>query len=72
MPHEQRPGWLQALTLLTQLGLSFIISVFLSFWIGDWLDRQFHTGFLKVIFLFVGLAAGGWSWYKLLKPFLNP
>jgi uncharacterized membrane protein YfcA len=71
MPQKDGPGWLQALTLVTQLGLSFVISVFLSFWIGDWLDRQFQTSFLKIVFLFLGLIAGGWSWYRLLKPFLS-
>jgi len=33
-------------------------AVLIGFLIGYLLDKLFHTGFLKIIFLFLGLAAG--------------
>ena len=33
-------------------------AVLIGFVIGYLLDKLFHTGFLKVIFLFLGLASG--------------
>jgi F0F1-type ATP synthase assembly protein I len=41
-------------------GLIFIlpVSVLVGYGIGYMLDRVFGTGFLKVVFLFLGVAAG--------------
>ena len=33
-------------------------AVLIGFVIGYLLDKLFHTGFLKIIFLFLGLASG--------------
>jgi F0F1-type ATP synthase assembly protein I len=71
MSSKQTPNGWHAFSLLTQLGLSFILSVLVSFMIGYGLDHWLGTQFFKILFIFVGLAAGAWSWYKLLRPFLN-
>ena len=34
------------------------VSVLVGFGIGYFLDKAFGTGFLKIIFLFLGVAAG--------------
>ncbi len=41
-------------------GVAFLVpvSVLVGFVIGYLLDKLFGTGFLKIIFLFLGLAAG--------------
>jgi F0F1-type ATP synthase assembly protein I len=41
-------------------GMIFIVpaSVLVGFGIGYALDKVFHTGFLKIIFLLLGVAAG--------------
>ncbi len=41
-------------------GLIFVVpaAALVGFGIGYLLDRVFHTGFLKIIFLLVGVAAG--------------
>ena len=33
-------------------------AVLIGFVIGHLLDKLFHTGFLKIVFLFLGLASG--------------
>ena len=50
--------------LFTQLGkyysVAFLLpaAVLVGFVIGYFLDKAFGTGFLKVVFLFLGVAAG--------------
>jgi F0F1-type ATP synthase assembly protein I len=41
-------------------GMIFILpaAVLVGFGIGYGLDKIFHTGFLKIVFLFLGVAAG--------------
>ncbi len=41
-------------------GMIFILpsAVLVGFGIGYALDKVFHTGFLKIVFLFLGVAAG--------------
>ena len=41
-------------------GVVFLLpsAVLIGFLIGLGLDKLFHTGFLKIIFLFLGLASG--------------
>ena len=41
-------------------GLAFLVPtcIFVGFAIGYLLDKFFHTGFLKIVFLFLGIAAG--------------
>ncbi|MBM3739539.1 MAG: AtpZ/AtpI family protein [Acidobacteria bacterium] len=42
------------------LGLAFLlpVSVFTGYLIGYWLDQWLGTGFLKIVFLLAGIAAG--------------
>ena len=41
-------------------GLAFLIpsSILVGYAIGYALDKLFHTGFLKIVFLLLGVAAG--------------
>lgn len=41
-------------------GLVFVVpvAVLVGFGIGYFLDKLFHTGFLKIVFLLLGVAAG--------------
>ncbi len=41
-------------------GLAFLLPtcVFVGYVIGYFLDKAFHTGFLKIVFLLLGVAAG--------------
>lgn len=60
---------LEALVLVGQLGLVAFLSFGLMFGGGWWLDRQFHTGFLKWIGLLLGIVALYWNAAHLLKKF---
>jgi F0F1-type ATP synthase assembly protein I len=42
----------------TTLAFSLPAATFLGYFIGYLLDRLFHTDFLRVVFLLLGIAAG--------------
>lgn len=49
--------WLQV-GQYTTLAMLLPACILVGYGIGSFLDRAFHTGFLKVIFLLLGIAAG--------------
>ncbi|MBN1381973.1 MAG: AtpZ/AtpI family protein [Deltaproteobacteria bacterium] len=50
------------------IGLAMVISIFGSLFIGRYLDGKFATGNkLTFLFLIVGIFAGFWNLYKLIK-----
>lgn len=55
--------------MITQIGISMIVPIFLGAFIGYQLDRLFGTGFLFLVFLLLGILAAFRNIYKLTKPF---
>lgn len=53
----------QSLVQITQFGLYMIIPILLCTFIGIWLDKWLKTGFLVIIFFFLGAVAGGRNIY---------
>lgn len=55
-------------TMLAMVGTQLVVSIFIGFGIGLWLDGQIGTSPLfLLIFTFLGVAAGFYNVYKLLK-----
>ncbi|MBE5948953.1 MAG: AtpZ/AtpI family protein [Lachnospiraceae bacterium] len=54
------------LTLITQLGISVIVPIFLCLFIGIWLDNRFSTWF-TIPLLILGFLAGGRNAYIMAK-----
>ncbi len=48
----------QSLAQITQFGLGMIVPICLCTFLGIALDKWLHTGFLVVVFFFLGAAAG--------------
>lgn len=60
----------KALALLTQIGISMIVPIFLCLVLGSFLDKIFHTGnVFMVVFIILGICAGFRSVYMLTKGF---
>ena len=60
----------KALALLTQIGISMIVPIFLCLVLGSFLDKIFHTGnVFMVVFIILGICAGFRSVYMLTKEF---
>lgn len=55
--------------MVSQIGISMLVPIFLSIWIGSFLDERFGTEYWFLIFLALGIAASFRNVYKLTKPF---
>ncbi|MDD5901416.1 MAG: AtpZ/AtpI family protein [Lachnospiraceae bacterium] len=60
---------IRALMLVTQLGISMMVPIFLCVFAGGFIDRKAGTGCFLPVFLFLGIAAAFRNVYYLLKPF---
>lgn len=61
----------KALSMVFQLGLSVMIPIALCVFIGYKLDVWLGTGYMAVIFIFIGMAAGIRSAYMITKGFYS-
>lgn len=66
---KEKHSVVKAILMVSQIGISMIVPIFLGAFIGYLLDRQFATGFWILIFLALGIAAAFRNIYKLTKPF---
>lgn len=60
---------IRALLLISQLGISMMVPIFLCVYAGNFLDEKLHTGFFMPLLLALGIAAAFRNVYYLLKPF---
>lgn len=60
---------IKALMLVSQLGISMMVPIFLCVFAGSFLDKKAGTSCFFSIFLFLGIAAAFRNVYYLLKPF---
>ncbi len=64
---DDKKKTMQALALITQLGLIMIVSIGMTSALGIWLDRRLGTSFCTVILFFLGAVAGGQGVYRTVK-----
>lgn len=60
---------IKALLLVTQLGISMMVPMFLCVFVGRLIDQKAGTGFFSPVLLLLGMAAAFRNVYYLLKPF---
>ncbi len=53
------------LALISQLGIQVMVPIFLCLFVGIFLDEQLSTGFFTLLFLTLGVLAGGRNAYIL-------
>ena len=58
------------LALVSQLGISFMVPVFLCIFIGAWIDKKFGTSTI-LIFVILGILAGMRNSYILIMDILK-
>ena len=61
---------IKMLSLVTQIGITMLTSVFLCMAIGMWIDKHFSTN-LFLFFLILGIMASIRSMFITLKPLLK-
>lgn len=62
---------LKALTLVSQLGVMVIVTIFLGLFVGKILDSVLSTSFLTIIFLVLGVIAAFRNAYILIMRHLE-
>ena len=55
----------RSLTMVTQLGVSVMVPIFMCLFAGIFLDEHLSTGFFTIILLILGILAGGRNAYIL-------
>jgi F0F1-type ATP synthase assembly protein I len=73
-PQPKPPGFsvVQSLAIAGQFGATLAVGVVLGLVVGNWLDGQFHTGFIfTFIGVFLGLATAGTSAVTLYRSGLR-
>ena len=58
------------LMMVTQLGLSVMVPVFVCILAGSWIDKYAGTN-LTIFLMFLGFLAGGWNGYKVAMTTLK-
>lgn len=60
----------EALSMVTQIGLNMIISIFLCLAVGSWVDNKFGTN-LTIFFVAFGIISGYCGAYSMLKKLID-
>lgn len=61
---------MRSLLMITQLGLSVMVPVFVCILAGVWIDKHAGTN-LTIFLMFLGFLTGGWSGYKVAMTTLR-
>lgn len=60
----------RALSLLSQIGISMLVPIFICFFIGSFIDKIFDTSpIFMLIFILLGIGGGFRSIYMLTRDF---
>lgn len=54
---DWKKGWVQAEKMI-ELGITLPVATVLGWLIGDALDKKFHTSWIAIVGLIIGVAAG--------------
>lgn len=57
----------QTLTLVTQLGLTMIVSIGVTCALGIWLDRRLGTSWITIVMFVIGTIAGCQGVYRMIQ-----
>ncbi len=58
MPDKKDQNSMQMLGRYLSLAMMLPLATFIGYAIGYYLDKAFHTTFLKIVFLLIGIASG--------------
>ena len=60
---------IRSFAMVTQISVFMLVPIFLSAWIGVWLNRLLHTDIAFVIMLIIGIGAAFRNVYVVTKTF---
>ncbi len=59
----------KGIAMITQIGISIMVPVFLCLFLGKWLDSLFHTSFITILFLLLGFVVAFRNVYLMTRTF---
>lgn len=62
---------LRGITMISQIGISMMVPIFLCVFIGMQLDKWLNTGFFIILFMILGIMAAFRNIYYLTKSFYS-
>ena len=62
----------QTLALVSQLGLTMVVSIGMTSAIGIWLDKRLGTSWITILMFVMGTIAGGQSAYRMIRKIYEP
>lgn len=62
----------QTLTLVSQLGLTMVVSIGMASAFGIWLDKRLGTSWITILMFVLGTIAGGQSAYRMIRKIYEP
>ena len=62
-------GIVKGIVMITQIGISVLVPIFLCLFVGKWLDGLFHTSYITLIGIALGIITAFRNIYKLTKQF---
>ena len=66
---KEKSKLFKAFTMVSQIGISMMVPVFLCVWLGSFLDEKLGTSFLFPVFLVLGFLSAGRNVYQLTRAF---
>lgn len=66
---KERSKLFKTFTMLSQIGISMMVPVFLCVWFGSFLEEKFGTAFLFPVFLILGFLSAIRNVYILTRTF---
>lgn len=66
---KHRSKVISALMMVTQIGISMMVPIFLCVFLGNFLDKITNQGFFVILFLILGICAAFRNVTLLLRPF---
>jgi ATP synthase protein I len=54
---SEKKNWIEA-EKVVQIGVTFPLALVIGYFAGSWLDGKFGTSWIKIVGMFVGIAAG--------------
>lgn len=63
--------FIKSLSLVTSLGVTMVISVFLGMGLGIFMVKEFNNDLFLPLGLFIGVALGGYLIYALIKQLIK-
>lgn len=68
---EKERKLFKSFTMISQIGISMMVPIFLCAGIGWWMDGQFHTQIWFLVMIFIGMGAAFRNVYMLTRSFYS-